>query len=137
MKPEWAEEIFAIHERAVGHKKLIEPWSIEDVRFLALALAGEVGELANRIKKQWRGDDDQGDPRSNTASHEELVDIRVYVELLSKAFNNLDLDNGVRAKLPIIRAKFEQIGEKPADWDEKHRDGNEFSDVKITWPQHR
>ena len=121
MKPDWADEIFAIHERALGRKKQIEPWSVEDVRFLALALAGEAGELANRIKKEWRGDDDKCDPRHDAAVHDELVDVRVYVELLAHAMFNLDLDNGVRAKIPEIRAKF-----KSAD-----------SDVEITWPKHR
>lgn len=28
----------------------------ERLRFLALAIAGEAGELANLIKKEWRGD---------------------------------------------------------------------------------
>jgi|SRR5882762_7517359 len=120
MKPEWAGEIFDIHMRALKRKGHIEPWSVEDVRFLTLALAGEVGELANRIKKQWRGDDDQGDPRLNKDNHEELVDIRIYVELLALAFN-INLDAGIQYKLPVIRAKFEQIGEKPTDWDKKHR----------------
>ena len=129
MTPVWAEEIFAIHERALRRKKKIEPWSIEDVRFLALALAGEAGELANNIKKEWRGDDDKGDPRFTTANHEELVDIRIYVELLAKAFNNQDLDAGALVKLPKIRAKLGQVGEKPADWDEKQRKPGYFGGV--------
>lgn len=33
----------------------------EQVRFMALALCGEVGELANLVKKDWRGD--SGDRR--------------------------------------------------------------------------
>ncbi len=57
-------------------------------------------------KKHWRGDDDHGDPRFDEKNYMELVDIRIYVELLSKAFNNLDLDDGVIRKLPEIRAKF-------------------------------
>jgi len=33
------------------HQKTIKPGTLEDKRFLALALAGEAGELANLVKK--------------------------------------------------------------------------------------
>src|ERR1700739_3058699 len=37
-------------------EKTRKPGSAEDIRFLSFALFGEVGELANLIKKDWRGD---------------------------------------------------------------------------------
>jgi len=43
-----------IHARFI--KGRWENGSDEDIRFLALELAGEAGELANLIKKEWRGD---------------------------------------------------------------------------------
>jgi NTP pyrophosphatase (non-canonical NTP hydrolase) len=73
-------DIFALHERMTGH--LFPTYSNTDERFLALALCGEVGELANMIKKRWRdGADLSEDIR------DEIADIRVYLELLAKCFN--------------------------------------------------
>jgi len=132
MRPEWADEIEQIHQSAVK-KSGIVPWASEDVRFLTLALAGEVGELANMIKKHWRGDI-VPHPGFDAAVHAELADIRVYLHLLATALPRsgahlktvvfgIDLDEAVKVKLPAIRDKFLQLGEKPADWDAKHRQG--------------
>lgn len=53
--------------------------NIHDIRFLALALCGEAGELANIIKKQWRGDvlSLGGD------AHDEVADVLAYVMMLA------------------------------------------------------
>ncbi len=48
-------------------------------RFCALALCGEAGELANLIKKDWRGDD--GDRKTKII--QELADVGNYVLLLA------------------------------------------------------
>lgn len=99
----WKREIVHIHERAIKRSG-IEPWTYEDIRFLALALCGEVGELANLLKKHWRGDPVQL-PEVDGAVKDELADIRVYLELLAKALH-VDLDVAVEGKLPRIYAKF-------------------------------
>lgn len=71
--------IFRLHEKLTGH--LFPAYSNTDERFLALALCGEAGELANIIKKRWR---------DGVSLHEEacdeIADIRVYLELLAKCF---------------------------------------------------
>jgi len=71
-----------------AHTALVEdtfkPGSEEDQRFLALALAGEVGELANIIKKQWRGDND---PEFTAKLEDEIGDVYAYLRLLAMAFN--------------------------------------------------
>ncbi len=76
----WKAEVLRDHE---GHAKLKgrPPWSRDDRNFLALAFAGEVGELLNLIKKDWRGDG--GDRRQKIA--EEAADSRIYLELLAGA----------------------------------------------------
>jgi NTP pyrophosphatase (non-canonical NTP hydrolase) len=102
----WREEVLKIHERAIKRSS-VEPWSIEDIRFLALALAGEVGELANLIKKHWRGDM-VPHPDIDPKVVAELADIAVYHHLLCMALR-INIDYAVQRKLPEIRNKFMQV----------------------------
>ncbi len=61
----------------------------EGLRFLALALAGEAGELANVVKKDWRGSDIE---YFSEEVLDELADIFIYACLLLKNVdNNVDL----------------------------------------------
>jgi NTP pyrophosphatase (non-canonical NTP hydrolase) len=102
----WKAEIERIHEQALK-KSGIRAWSFEDTCFTALALAGEVGELANIVKKQWRGDERPAlsvDP----AVRAELADIRIYLHLLSASLK-IDIDEAIEEKLPAIRNKFLQV----------------------------
>ena len=92
--------IFELHEKMTGH--LFPSYSNTDERFLALALCGEAGELANMIKKRWR------DGANLTEEIiEELADIRVYLELLAKCFDveGEKLDDAVVKKLAKVAAK--------------------------------
>jgi hypothetical protein len=60
------------------------PGGDEDKRFLALALYGEVGEVANLIKKKWRGDKlDNYQALLRT----ELGDVYAYLKLLAMSYN--------------------------------------------------
>jgi NTP pyrophosphatase (non-canonical NTP hydrolase) len=61
----------------------IKPGTEEDKRFLSLALCGEAGELANVIKKHWRGDID---PLYLVKVFEEIGDVHAYTELLACAY---------------------------------------------------
>jgi NTP pyrophosphatase (non-canonical NTP hydrolase) len=93
-------DLFALHEKMTAH--LFPPYSSTDERFLTLALAGEVGELANMIKKRWRDGIDLGDE-----IREEIADIRVYLELLAKCFGieGEKLDRAVYFKLLKVAEK--------------------------------
>ena len=94
--------IFELHERITAG--LFPPYSNKDERFLALALAGEVGELCNMVKKRWR------DGAELTAEiRDELADIRVYLELIAKCFGieGDKLDAQVENKLQRVAKKFE------------------------------
>ena len=97
---DWRDLAWGIHEGVVKDWK---PSSPEDVRFLALALGGECGELANILKKAWRGDFELKDRWSEVA--EELADIRVYLELLARAMG-YDLDACVRRILPKLERRW-------------------------------
>lgn len=68
-------------------------------RFLALAIAGEAGELANFFKKQWRGDDiDKEDIAM------ELADIYTYVRHLCD-YLDIDLEQAAKEKAEIVNQR--------------------------------
>lgn len=92
--------VFDLHQKMTRH--LFPSFSSEDERFLALALCGEAGELANMIKKRWRDGADLSEE-----IRDELADIRVYLELLAKCFGieGEKLDRQVEAKLEKVAAK--------------------------------
>ena len=95
----WRKEAFCIHARFVAHK-----WPIngsEDRRFLSLAICGETGELANMVKKIWRGDQ-----IPLMEIHKELADIRIYLELLAVAFD-CDLDAMCLFKLAEVEKRLD------------------------------
>src|SRR3954465_7816219 len=92
--------IFELHEKLTG--PLFPAYSNTDERFLALALCGEAGELANMIKKRWRDGVDLSEEIKD-----EIADIRVYLELLAKCFNieGDKLDERVKSKLEKVAKK--------------------------------
>ena len=69
---DFARELYTDHARTVGTFG-----QEEDIRFCALALAGEAGEVANVVKKEWRDRKDLEGRRL-----EESADVLVYLLLL-------------------------------------------------------
>lgn len=103
---DWKEEVWHIHMKVV---KRWLPASPEDKRFLSLALCGEVGELANKMKKDWRGDD----PKPSLESiREEIADAYIYLYMLARCFG-LELDECAESKLPEIRRRWPDAVPKP------------------------
>jgi NTP pyrophosphatase (non-canonical NTP hydrolase) len=92
--------IFELHQKMTAH--LFTTYSSTDERFLALALCGEAGELANIIKKRWRDD-----VSLHEEACDEIADIRVYLELLAKCFGieGSKLDERVKSKLEKVATK--------------------------------
>ena len=103
-------ELVTIHRDAFNLRGRIKPWSTEDIRFLALSLSGEAGELANKIKKHWRGDTDAPHPTRDSKLKEELADVVAYCCLLAHALE-MSVNGVLLEKLPEIRKKmFTQAG---------------------------
>ena len=75
---------WSVHQRHLNRARIGEPGSEGDTRFLALALCGEAGELANKIKKLWRGDN-PGPTREEVAK--EIGDTLNYLILLAESMN--------------------------------------------------
>ncbi len=103
--PTWKEKAEEIHQR---YLKLANAEGelgdhISKVRFLALAIAGEAGELANPVKKEWRGS-----VRDYVAHDvdvaDELADIRIYVEHMA-SLCGVDLDEACEEKLITVEAR--------------------------------
>ena len=97
---------YEMHERMTAH--LFPKYSNEDERFLALALAGEVGELCNMIKKRWRDGADLAEEIKD-----EIADIRIYLELIAKCFGieGEKLDHRVYLKLEKVIEKHRKVFE--------------------------
>jgi NTP pyrophosphatase (non-canonical NTP hydrolase) len=95
--------LYELHERLTKH--LFPTYASEDERFLALALCGEAGELANMIKKRWR---DRAD--FSEEIRDEIADFRMYLELLAKCFDieGEKLDQRVQDKLMRVVERFRE-----------------------------
>ena len=102
--PVWRRMNWAYH-LAIFNKAGKDPHSIEIARFTALALAGEAGELANLIKKEWRPAWGYGapvDPNLWTQQiKEEMADICVYLFQLAGIFR-FDLDKMAHEKFSKV-----------------------------------
>ena len=101
-RDDWKERARQNHERyaAIGNVSK-DPDGPEHIRFLALALCGEAGELANLIKKRWRGD-----AIDDCDIAEELADVRVYLEHLARAME-IDLDAVCAAKVSKVTRRLD------------------------------
>src|SRR5688500_17210763 len=97
-KLRWQQRAQETHERflKLAQAKGSLTSDTEITNFLALAICGEAGELANLIKKVWRGDAvDPGDIQN------EIADIRIYLEHLARHLD-IDLDVACERKLDEV-----------------------------------
>jgi NTP pyrophosphatase (non-canonical NTP hydrolase) len=97
-RPKWQQRAEGIHERflRLAHAKGTLTSDAEILYFLALAICGEAGELANLVKKSWRGD-----PVDSNAIQDEIADIRIYLEHLARHLD-IDLDRACEQKLDVV-----------------------------------
>lgn len=76
--------------------------SDDDVRFLALSMAGEAGEAANVVKKAWR----DGKPLNREKLAEEIAGTACYLIGLAAAID-LDLSDEMRRQMVAFEARYE------------------------------
>jgi NTP pyrophosphatase (non-canonical NTP hydrolase) len=95
----------SMNDELRAHLKLHLEWSglqgEERLRFLALALAGECGELCNLMKKRWRDGNDRRD-----LLVDELADVGNYCHMLAMAL-------GVNLEEQMLR-KLLEVENRPA-----------------------
>jgi NTP pyrophosphatase (non-canonical NTP hydrolase) len=101
MDPKWQRRSWDIHRRFVELARAKGSLTSGDevINFLALAICGEAGELANLIKKRW-----QGDKVDRNHLRDEIADIRIYLEHLAHHLE-IDLDEACNAKLDVVAAR--------------------------------
>lgn len=101
IKEKWQHRAVGIHERflKLAQAKGSLTSDSEILNFLTLAICGEAGELANLVKKLWRGDDVDRD-----LIRDEIADIRIYLEHLSRHLD-LDLDKVCERKLDEVHER--------------------------------
>lgn len=76
-------EIFHLGRRALDDSRRWFPETSESIAFTVLALAGEVGEVANIIKKIERGSHDFKDAKVRYDLNMEVADVFTYLVLLA------------------------------------------------------
>lgn len=95
-------------ERAEQLHEALAPWprhSREAMHYLALALCGEAGELANLVCKRWRGDVLRGAAGDlDAAIEDEVADVAIYLHLLSRAWG-IDIDRACDHKTRANEAR--------------------------------
>ena len=103
MKTNWQERSREIHERFIklAQAKGSLTSDAEILNFLALAICGEAGELANLVKKIWRGDEVDSEE-----IRDEIADIRIYLEHLARHLK-LDLDAACERKLEVVAERLD------------------------------
>jgi NTP pyrophosphatase (non-canonical NTP hydrolase) len=114
MDDELWQRMYDLHVRSTGGNLSGENYY--NVRFLSLALCGEAGELANIIKKQWRGlSADGGIGAQWSEARDEIADIVVYSMLIFSALGGDPqhpdgLRKTIMAKLDKFEAKLNASG---------------------------
>jgi NTP pyrophosphatase (non-canonical NTP hydrolase) len=104
MKPKWQQRSRGIHERflKLAQAKGSLTSDNEITNFLALAICGEAGELANLIKKMWRGDE-----VNQEQIRDEIADIRIYLDHIA-CHLQIDLDQACENKLYEVAERLKE-----------------------------
>ena len=97
--------LFDIAVQCIEDSKRWFPDHAEDVGYLALCLAGEVGEFANLVKKGIRGTHSLNDDEFHRAMAFELTDVFIYLMNLA-AVLDVDLEKTYQLKRVYNEQRF-------------------------------
>ena len=97
-KPTWQHRSRQINERYLRLARAKGSLTSENevLSFLGLAICGEAGELANLLKKKWRGDSVDA-----AQLRDEIADIRIYLEHIARHLH-IDIDEACSQKLDVV-----------------------------------
>ena len=107
MKDDKVEELQLILNHIHTHL-MWGPTGKDKLRFLSLALCGEAGELANFVKKEWRGDN-----LDRKGLIEEVADVANYLYMIADVLG-IDLHKEMLKKLKKVekRHNFKKVLDK-------------------------
>jgi NTP pyrophosphatase (non-canonical NTP hydrolase) len=110
-KPSWWDAVDTIHRHIVrsSNGRMAPAYSEGDYTFLALAMAGEAGEVANEVKKFIRGDYVGDKELFVRKLKSELADVRTYLELLAACID-VDLDVVTIEKIAEVQERWRKKG---------------------------
>jgi NTP pyrophosphatase (non-canonical NTP hydrolase) len=97
------QEFDSRHESSFPWNQNISDDNLQTLQYLALALCGESGEVANAIKKVIRGDVSYEEQRDAVIG--EVTDVFIYVLKLAYQMG-FDLENAYISKMELNRVKF-------------------------------
>ena len=109
-RPSWWSRADRLHRWLVIRSGNYSPYSPPDAQMLALALAGEIGEVAQLFYKRVR--DAKNNDEFRATLRKELADVRIYLELLVEAVDGAT-DADVAAKLDEVEARWTPKGYEP------------------------
>jgi NTP pyrophosphatase (non-canonical NTP hydrolase) len=110
MTPKWQQRAWDIHQRFIRRAQAKGSLNseAETVNFLALAICGEAGELANLIKKVWLGDE-----VDKQLIRDEIADVRIYLQHLAQHLG-IEIDGACEHKLDVVAERI-AVKERQAD----------------------
>jgi len=88
-----------------GHNHLLNDWSPTD---WGCALAGEVGELCNLLKKWRRKDFVTASESELAAIGDEIADVQIYLDLLASSLK-MHLDEVLVRKFNIVSERMNSV----------------------------
>lgn len=108
--PDWRERADRLHRWLVARSGSYQPYSPRDAEMLAMALVGEVGEVAQEFYKRNRDGHDNDTFRARL--RKELADVRIYLTLLTEAVDG-DESRDTVEKLLEVEERWKAKGYNP------------------------
>lgn len=107
----WQDEMRVLHANFLADMKMNKA-DPHHLYFLVLALCGEAGELANIVKKDWRGYNGYQFDRNEVIK--EVADIMIYLQLIAE-YLGTTLDSACTLKMAELNERWPDLASKAID----------------------